>query len=47
MSPARRVVGALLLALLAGEIAVDVVTSPDSAINEFFSTWVHVALVFA
>jgi hypothetical protein len=39
--------GTLVLAALAGEIAVELVTSPDSAINEFFSTWVHVALVFA
>ena len=47
MAAPRRAAGGLLLALLAGEIAVELVTSPDSAINEFFSTWVHVLLVFA
>jgi hypothetical protein len=47
MSGARRAVGALVLAALAGEIAVELVTSPDSAINDFFSTWVHVALILA
>jgi hypothetical protein len=44
---APRIVAPLLLAALAGEITVDLVTSSDSGINAFFSSWVHVAIIFA
>jgi hypothetical protein len=47
VAAARRTVGAVLLGMLLAETLVNLLTSSDSGVDVFFSTWVHVALVFA
>jgi hypothetical protein len=43
----RRLVWLVLIALLLGEIVAELLTSSGSPLNDFFSTWVHVGLLFA